>query len=90
RGLQGPPVYRPRHPHPDDAFLARLDALREWRKKTARGMQLESDVILPRDMLEELAQANPRTAAQLGEVMRDLPWRLEHFGEQILHVLQAR
>lgn len=90
RGLQGPPLYRPRHPHPDDAFLARLDALREWRKKTARGMQLESDVILPRDMLEELAQANPRTAAQLGEVMRDLPWRLENFGEQILHVLQAR
>lgn len=90
RGLQGPPVFRPRHPHPDDAYLARLDALREWRKKTARGLELESDVILPRDVLEEIAQINPRTLPQLTEVMRDLPWRLEHFGEQILTILRPK
>jgi len=89
RGLQAAPLSRPRHPHPDDALLARLDALRNWRKKMARELEVESDVILPRDTLESIAQANPRTLDQLREPMRDLPWRFERYGEQILKVVRG-
>lgn len=89
RGLQADPLHRPRHAHPDDAFLARLDALRNWRKKSARELSVESDVILPRDVLEIIAQANPRSLDQLQAAMRDLPWRFEHFGEQILKVVRG-
>ncbi len=86
RGLQAAPLHRPRHPHPDDAFLMRLDALRDWRKATARTLEVESDVVLPRDVLESIAHDNPRTLDDLKTLMQDLPWRFEHFGEKILAV----
>jgi hypothetical protein len=34
-----------------------------------------------------LAEKGPRTPAELAEVMEAAPWRLEHFGEQILEAL---
>jgi ribonuclease D len=81
------PPHRPHNHRPDDAFLARLDALRNWRKITGRELGVESDVILPRETMEMIAQANPRSAADLATLLDDLPWRLEHFGEAILKVL---
>jgi hypothetical protein len=44
-------------------------------------------VVLPRDMLTELAMRNPRSTQELAETMQTVPWRLEHFGSQILEAL---
>jgi ribonuclease D len=71
----------------DEEFVARLDALKEWRKVTARKMGVESDVILPRDMMCRIAKKNPGSLAELRKVMADLPWRVEEFGQRILAVL---
>lgn len=87
RGLQAPPVYPERAPRPSDAYLTRLDMLREWRKETARQWGVESDVILPRDLMFLLAERNPRQPADLAAVLQAIPWRLEHFGDQLLAVL---
>lgn len=88
RGRKSPPLTRPRPLRRSEACLRRLDALRTWRKEAAKTMGVESDVVLPKDTMEQIADANPRTLEQLAAVMADLPWRLEHFGPQIMKALK--
>jgi ribonuclease D len=86
-GLASPPPVRPSYPRPDDRFLMRLEDLRTWRKKAASEMGVESDVVLPRDVMHEIASAEPRDLGDLEQVMRDLPYRASMFGEQILKAI---
>ena len=88
RGLRADPVSPPRVPRPSEAFLERVEALRNWRKATAQEMGVKSDVVLPRDLLISLAEQNPRNYQELEPLMGSVPWRLEHFGGQILSVLK--
>ena len=44
-------------------------------------------MILPRDTMEQLAQAGPVSMDNLEILMKDLPWRLERFGPEILKQL---
>jgi ribonuclease D len=90
RGLQGRPVQPPRSPRPDEQFLERLEALRRWRKGAAEKMGVKSDVVLPRDLMYALAESDPCSREDLEEAMGEAPWRLEHFGEEILEVLGRR
>lgn len=89
RGMNAEPVYPPRSPRPDDNYLDRVDALRYWRKMTARRMGVNSDVVLPRDLLYAVASKNPRTSRDLKKILAQVPWRFEHFGDQILDVLDG-
>ena len=59
RGLQAKPIHRPHNVRPDDRFLARVEALKQWRKLKARELEVESDIILPRDLLHALANQEP-------------------------------
>ena len=86
-GMAAEPAYPPRAPRPNEEFLDRVEALRRWRKVTAEEMGVKSDIILPRDLLFSLAEQNPRQPEDLADVMSDVPWRLERFGERILEVL---
>jgi len=90
RGLHAKPLYRPSNSRPDEQFLNRLDALRNWRKLTGHNLGVESDVILPRDILEQIAQVNPKRLEDLAAVMKPVPWRFERFGGQILKLLQQQ
>jgi superfamily II DNA helicase RecQ len=83
-------LYPPRQPRPDERFLHRLDALRNWRKRVAEQMQVPSDVVLPRELMHALAEAAPQSRDDLADVLEDSPWRLEHFGEQIMQVIGPR
>lgn len=87
RGLQAKPIHKPRSPRPDEQFMSRLEALRAWRKSAAREMGVKSDIVLPRDLLYAIAERDPHLQDELAALMRDNPWRLEHFGGQILYVL---
>jgi ribonuclease D len=85
RGLSKPVVSRSRPPTPNAAYLKRLEELKEWRKKVAAGMEVESDVVLPRGLLLALAEGG---ASQLHAVMSPSPWRLNRFGEEIAAILE--
>lgn len=87
-GLQVAPVYRQSNPRPDGDYLQRIELLRAWRKKAGQAMGVESDVILPRDVLEAIAQADPHSLSNLSPLMEDLPYRLSTFGEQILKTIR--
>jgi ribonuclease D len=88
RGLQAEPVYPQRNVRPDDRFLARIEILKQWRKQKAHQMKVESDIILPRDLLHMLASRNPRDLQALSDYLSDVPWRFQHFGEEILKALK--
>jgi hypothetical protein len=49
---------------------------------------VESDIILPRDLLHNLASRNPLKMDSLTECLEDVPWRREQYGEEILQVLR--
>ena len=87
RGLQASPRPAPPRARPDEAYLARVEALRRWRQAKARTMGVPSDVVLPRTVLEAIAARNPQNEDELAEVMAETPWRRAHFGAEILSVL---
>lgn len=89
-GLNSDPLYPPRQPRPSRKYLNRLERLRTWRKLTARTMGVDSDIVLPRDLLYKLAEENPRNADETAQILADVPWRLEHFGRQILNTVQGK
>ncbi len=86
RGSEAPLIEPAPQKHPDGTYLKRLDKLKAWRKKAAVGMDVESDVILPRSMLIALAENGPQ---DVESIMRASPWRLQHFGDQISRILQS-
>lgn len=88
RGMEAPPLHKPSQTRADDHFLNRLERLKNWRRRTGQDWGVESDVILPRDVMEDLAQAAPRELAELDEVMASVPWRKSQFGKKILSALQ--
>ena len=88
RGLQAEPVHPPRNLRPDNRFLAKVEALKQWRKLKAKELEVESDIILPRDLLHVLAARNPQDMHTLSECMSDIPWRRKRYGEEILKVLK--
>jgi ribonuclease D len=71
----------------DPAVLARYDKLRQWRKAAAAGRGVESDIILPREILWEVARKAPRSMEALKPLMPCLPWRLRMYGPAMLACL---
>jgi len=88
RGMNRPPLRREPRVRPNEAFLKRVEVLKDWRKKTAREMNVESDVILPREILEQIAERNPANQADLEEIMHTVPWRYSRFGDSIFTLLK--
>lgn len=90
RGTEAPLVKRKQVERQEDAVLRRLDKLKTWRKKVAAQMGVESDIVLPKAYLSVLAENPPKNGRELEVAMRDLPWRVEQFGGQILKLLGGK
>lgn len=87
RGLQASiPRRKPNHAV-DEAHVERYEALREWRKRTARARKVESDIILPREILWEIARIAPRDLETLKQILTPLEWRFQTYGREVLRVL---
>ena len=87
-GSHRPPVARDSRPRRDTAMIDRLNRLRNWRKVAGQKMGVPSDVVLPRDIMQEVASRNPSNMNEIREVMKTIPWRFERFGEAIMQELQ--
>ena len=86
-GLLTPPLPKPANHRRSDAVIDRLELLRDWRKETARKLEVESDVVLPRDVMEDIAIKGAATRNDLRRLMENIPWRFDHYGNQILAVI---
>jgi ribonuclease D len=87
RGIESEPTYRPKQVRLTEDHIERLEALKVWRKKAARKMGVESDVVLPRDLMFKIARENPKDYDALATILRETPWRLERYGQKIQAVL---
>lgn len=90
RGAHAQPVHPPRNPRPSEAYIQRLDRLRTWRKEAAQKMHVDSDVVLPKDLMRRIAENNPSQFEELAALLHDSPWRVRTYGEEITALLGAR
>jgi ribonuclease D len=86
-GLHAPAQRAPQSDREPDEVRDRYDRLHTWRKDRARARGVESDVILPRTALWDLARRPPRTHGDLAHITDFGPWRRETYGEEILALL---
>jgi len=84
-----PPAPRRRNKRPSDPVLNRYDKLHTWRKKRGKQRGVESDVILSRDILWELAHLNPSNVQQLAELDSIGEWRCQKYGAEIIELLNG-
>lgn len=72
---------------PPEAVVDRYERLHLWRKERAHARGVESDVIMSRDALWELARRNPGCESDLVDIRGLGPWRRQTYGKDILRVL---
>jgi len=89
KGLKKDPIKRSNAPRPDQDYLNRIEILRLWRRQTGQKLGFESDLVLPRPFMQLIAEKNPQTIHDLSELMPHSPWRLEHYGQEILKMLRG-
>ena len=56
-------------------------------RKLPLRMKLESDVILPKDIMRRIAELPEITLASIKEVMHSTPWRFKEYAPRILEIL---
>lgn len=86
-GMSLPPIALEKRKRPAQAYIDRLQALQDWRKDAGERMKVQSDIILPRDVLEQIAVTHPRNPAELEALMQSIPWRYSQYGSEILKVI---
>jgi ribonuclease D len=88
-GLHAPAPRAPRADRESDDVRDRYDRLHTWRKNRASARGVESDVILPRTALWDLARRPPHTLGELALITDFGPWRRDTYGEEILTLLSS-
>jgi ribonuclease D len=66
-----------------------LDALHEWRDRTARAARVDPEAVLPDHVLARVAASKPRDLDELGALRGVGPILASRFGEAILDALGA-
>lgn len=89
RGRKAPPPSRPKCERPPEALSIRYQRLKRWRKQVAEKRKVDSDIILPRDLVWEIARQSPHSLEELRCLMAPLEWRFQHYGEEILRVIHT-
>lgn len=79
-----PPVRAPRD---DSGVLGRYKTLYAWRRETALKRRVESDVIMTRETMWDIATRNPSCLEDLETVDTLGPCRLAMYGEEVLRAL---
>lgn len=87
KGLNSEPIYLKTRSRPSQTYIDRLEALKNWRKLEARQMGVQSDIVLPRDILENIAGKNPKNKEELRAEMAEIPWRFNNFNNKIMEIL---
>ena len=84
------PPHRNHSKRMDDAVVARTEQLKTWRKEQGQFEKVESDVVLPREVLEMIAENGPTSMEDLKICMQTVPYRYRVYGERILSLLTKK
>lgn len=94
RGTAIPEAELPRYaqarkPRVPPAVQRRIEALTRWRAEAAERLGLDHGLLLPRRLVERLAEEAPGSVEALCRIEAFRRWRAEAFGQEILAVLMA-
>jgi ribonuclease D len=90
RGLSSRlPIKRPAREHIPPPIVERYTALHSWRRETAKSRGVESDVIISRAALWDIARRNPATVDELGDICGLGPWRRETYGADLVAIVNG-
>jgi ribonuclease D len=89
RGKKKEPPVPQRNGIMNEREQARLEAVRKWRKRRAEARGVESDVILCRDAMFQIARTAPGTLQALSEIPGVGAYRLSAYGEEIIAALKS-
>jgi ribonuclease D len=73
---------------PDQLFLLKYDALKHWRKIKGIEMSVESDVVLPKEHMEQIAHKKNCALSDIQEIMQNIPYRFQQFGKEIYAIIE--
>ena len=88
RGRRAPLVTPTTMERMPESQVKRLQKLKQWRKDKAKELEVESDVVLPKVHMNNIAQVRGINAEKLASLMADSPYRLARWGEEILTALR--
>ena len=83
------PLKRPEHEPIPPPIVERYSALHSWRRDTAEARGVESDVIISRVALWEIARRNPASIEDLRDICGLGPWRLRTYGSALVALLNG-
>ncbi len=75
-------------PKPNPNYLRKYDALKRWRKVKGSELSVDSDIILPKEHLEQLAHITTCNLENVQSAMENIPYRFNKFGSEILSVIE--
>ncbi len=81
------PKRPPRNAPPPSDEVERYTALHTWRKQMANSRAVDSDVIISRHTLWELARIQPKSIGDLQGIKGLGEWRLKTYGADLIEVL---
>ena len=83
------PVTRPAHEPIPPPIVERYSALHSWRRETANARGVESDVIISRRALWDIARRNPASVADLSNICGLGPWRRNTYGADLVAIVNS-
>ena len=82
------PITRPKQEPIAQPIVDRYSALHNWRRDTADARGVESDVIISRRALWDIARRNPATVDDLGDICGLGPWRRRTYGADLVAIVK--
>ncbi len=84
------PLEPPRQPRIPNHIAERYNALVNWRRQKAQARGVESDVIISKGTLWQIARRQPGTIDDLRDIDGLGPWRRGEYGAELLGVINGR
>jgi ribonuclease D len=89
-GLEKKHITRKRKPKPSPEYIKKYDALKEWRKNKSNSLSVDSDIVLPKEHLEQLSHLENIKIENIQIIMENIPYRFSLFGKEILSILENK
>lgn len=89
-GLEKKHITRKRKPKPSPEYIKKYDALKEWRKNKSNSLSVDSDIVLPKEHLEQLSHLENIKIENIQKIMENIPYRFSLFGKEILSILENK
>ncbi len=89
RGRNNKPPSPPKAPRLDSLLSERYIALHAWRKECAIKRGVDSNIIMTKSTLWEIAGLKPKTLEELSVIEGIGAWRLATYGEELLALVQS-